>query len=379
MSAEAPAETAALPGGDLNGLIGGPQGGPARAIDWLRRNLFSSVTNTLLTLLVLALLWLVVPPVFEWAITHATIAGDSKDACTGDGACWTFIKLRLHTFFWGHYPDQELWRLVLAAGLLVAFAAPVMRDRIRHRGIYVLLLLTLFPLLAGILLVGGVSGLPFVDTSLWGGLMLDVIISFVTVAGALPLGILLAIGRRSQLPVIRYFSIGFIELWRGVPLLTVLFMSAVMVPLFLPYGVSIDRLIRAMVAFTLFNAAYMAETVRGGLQGVPIEQEEAAYSVGLKWWQVQAFVTLPQALRIVVPGIVNNIVDLFKDTSLVTIIGLVDLLGAVNQSLKDPAWLGLAKEGYVFTAFVFFVCCFGMSSYSRRFERRLNRHRTGDR
>ncbi|HZF32727.1 MAG TPA: ABC transporter permease subunit, partial [Candidatus Angelobacter sp.] len=129
--------------------------------------------------------------------------------------------------------------------------------------------------------------------------------------------------------------------------------------------------------FTLFNAAYMAETVRGGLQGVPIEQEEAAYSVGLKWWQVQVFVTLPQALRIVVPGIVNNIVDLFKDTSLVTIIGLADLLGAVNQSLKDPAWLGLAKEGYVFTAFVFFVCCFGMSSYSRRFERRLNRHRTG--
>jgi general L-amino acid transport system permease protein len=379
MSAEVPAEAAPLPGGDFGGLFDGPQGGPARVVDWLRRNLFSSVANTLLTLLVLALLWLVVPPLFEWAITHATIGGDSKDACTGDGACWTFIKLRLHTFFWGHYPDGELWRLVLAAGLLIAFAAPVMRDRIRHRGIYVLLLLTLFPVLAGILLVGGVAGLPFVDTSLWGGLMLDVIISFVTVAGALPLGILLALGRRSQLPVMRYFSIGFIELWRGVPLLTVLFMSAVMVPLFLPYGVSIDRLIRAMVAFTLFNAAYMAETVRGGLQGVPIEQEEAAYSVGLKWWQVQVFVTLPQALRIVVPGIVNNIVDLFKDTSLVTIIGLVDLLGAVNQSLKDPAWLGLAKEGYVFTAFVFFVCCFGMSSYSRRFERRLNRHRTGER
>jgi general L-amino acid transport system permease protein len=379
MSAEVPAEAAPLPGGDLGGLFDGPQGGPARVVDWLQRNLFSSVTNTLLTLLVLALLWLVVPPFFEWAITHATIAGDSKDACTGDGACWTFIKLRLHTFFWGHYPDEELWRLLVAAMLLVAFAAPVMREQVRHRGIFVVLLLTVFPLLAGILVVGGVPGLPFVDTSLWGGLMLDVIISFVTVAGALPLGILLALGRRSQLPVIRYFSIGFIELWRGVPLLTVLFMSAVMVPLFLPYGVSIDRLIRAMVAFTLFNAAYMAETVRGGLQGVPIEQEEAAYSIGLKWWQVQTFVTLPQALRIVVPGIVNNIVNLFKDTSLVTIIGLVDLLGAVNQSLKDPAWLGLAKEGYVFTAFVFFVCCFGMSSYSRRFERRLNRHRTGER
>jgi general L-amino acid transport system permease protein len=207
-------------------------------------------------------------------------------------------------------------------------------------------------------------------------LMLCVIISYVTVAGALPLGILLALGRRSQLPVIRIFSIGFIELWRGVPLLTVLFMSAVMAPLFLPYGVSVDRLIRAMVAFTLFNAAYMAETVRGGLQGISEEQEEAAYSLGLKWWQVQFFVTLPQALRIVVPGIVNNIVDLFKDTSLVTIIGLIDLLGAVNAALKDPAWLGLAKEGYAFTAVIFFFCCFGMSSYSRRLERRLNRHRT---
>ena len=368
---------AVAPGHDLQNQFEGPGGGPARAIDWLHRNLFSSLSNTLITLLVLALVWLVVPPFFNWAVENATLAGSSKDACTGDGACWIFVKLRLHTFVWGHYPTAELWRLALAAALLVGFAAPVMRERVRHRGIYLVLLLTLFPALAGILLVGGVAGLPYVDTNEWGGLMLDVIISFVTVAGALPLGILLALGRRSQLPVMRYFSIGFIELWRGVPLLTVLFMSAVMVPLFLPYGVSVDRLIRAMVAFTLFNAAYMAETVRGGLQGVPEEQEEAAYSLGLRWWQVQVFVTLPQALRIVVPGIVNNIVDLFKDTSLVTIIGLVDLLGAVNQSLKDPAWLGLAKEGYVFTAFVFFVCCFGMSSYSRRFERRLNRHRTG--
>jgi len=373
MTADAQAQ-AALPDGDL---VGGPRGAPGRALDWLRRNLFSSVTNTLLTLLVLGLLALILPPLFDWAIAHATLGGDSRDACTGDGACWTFVRLRLHTFFWGHYPDGELWRLAAAAALLVAFAVPVMRERTRHRGLYVLLLLTVCPLLAGVLLVGGVARLPFVDTSLWGGLMLDVIISFVTVAGALPLGILLALGRRSQLKVMRYFSIGFIELWRGVPLLTVLFMSAVMVPLFLPYGVSIDRLIRAMVAFTLFNAAYMAETVRGGLQGVPVEQEEAAYSLGLKWWQVQLFITLPQALRIVVPGIVNNVVDLFKDTSLVTIIGLADLLGAVNQSLKDPAWLGLAKEGYVFTALVFFVCCFSMSSYGRRFERRLNRHRTG--
>jgi len=376
---EAPAEAAASPDGDFDGFVEGPRSGSARAIAWLRRNLFSSVTNTVLTLLVLGLLWFVVPPFFNWMIGDATIAGSTRADCTGDGACWVFIKQRLHTFFWGHYPDDQLWRLAVVAGLMVAFIAPVMRERTRHRGVFVFLLLTLFPLLAGVLLAGGVAGLPSVDSDDWGGLMLCVIIAFVTVAGAIPLGILLALGRRSQLPVIRIFSIGFIELWRGVPLLTVLFMSAVMVPLFLPYGVSVDRLIRAIVAFTLFNAAYMAETVRGGLQGVSEEQEEAAYSLGLKWWQVQVFVTLPQALRIVVPGIVNNIVDLFKDTSLVTIIGLVDLLGAVNLALKDPNWLGLAKEGYVFTAVVFFICCFGMSSYSRRLEHRVNRHRTGGR
>jgi general L-amino acid transport system permease protein len=374
MTADAPSETTA-PGGGLERLLGG--GGGGRAVDWLRRNLFSSLSNTLLTVVTLVFLWLVVPPFFDWMIGDATISGTSKSACTGDGACWTFIKLRLHIFLWGHYPEDQLWRVAAAALLLVGFSAPVLREGTRYRGIWLLLLLTLFPVLAGILLIGDVPGLPYVETSEWGGLMLDVIISFVTVAGALPLGILLALGRRSELAVVKYLSVGFIELWRGVPLLTVIFMSAVMVPLFLPHGVSIDRLLRAMVAFTLFNAAYMAETVRGGLQGVPVGQEEAAYSIGLRWWQVQLFVILPQALRIVVPGIVNNIVDLFKDTSLVSIIGLVDLLGGAEQALKDPAWPGLAKEGYVFTAVVFFMCCFAMSSYGRRFERRLNRHRQG--
>ena len=371
MTLQAPAVVP--PGGSFEGFAAQLP----RAFEWLRRNLFSSSSNTLLTLLVLAFFFLVIPPVFNWAIADATISGNSKAACTGSGACWTFVKLRLHTFLWGHYPESELWRVGVATLLLVFFSVPVMRDNTRHRGIYLLLLLTVFPFVAAVLLVGGVLGLPEVDTSEWGGLMLDVIISFVTVAGALPLGVLLALGRRSELGVFKYLSIAFIELWRGVPLLTVLFMSAVMVPLFLPHGVSVDRLIRAMVAFTLFNAAYMAETVRGGLQGVPVGQEEAASSLGLGWWKMQIFVTLPQALRIVVPGIVNNIVDLFKDTSLVTIIGLVDLLGAVEQALKDPAWLGLAKEGYIFTAALFFVCCFAMSSYGRRFERRLNRHRTG--
>jgi general L-amino acid transport system permease protein len=378
MSAEARSR-APVAGGALDEFLPGRRGGLGRAVGWARRNLFSSVANSLITLLVLALLWLAVPPLVEWAIATATIAGDSKDACAGGGACWTFIRQRLYGFFFGHYPLEELWRVGLVALLLAGFAAPVMREGTRHRGIFLFLLLIVFPVLAGILLAGGMLGLAYVDTTLWGGLLLNVVISFVAVAGSLPIGILLALGRRSQLPVIRMMSVGFIELWRGVPLLTVLFMSAVMVPMFLPHGVTVDRLIRAMVAFTLFYAAYMAETVRGGLQGVPEGQEEAAYSVGLRWWQVQGLIVLPQAVRIVVPGIVNNIVDLFKDTSLVTIVGLIDILGAVNLSLKDPAWLGFAMEGYVFTSVVFFACCFAISSVGRRFERRLNRDRAGAR
>jgi general L-amino acid transport system permease protein len=343
---------------------------------WLAANFFGSAGNTALTLLVLLVFALVLPPFLRWAVADASLAGATKAACGGEGACWTFIKVRLPVFLYGQYPAAEWWRVDLAVLLLFAFAAPVMREGTRRRGLWLLLLLTLFPLLASILLVGGVLGLPFVDTHLWGGLMLDVLIAFVTVAGSLPLGILLAFGRRSQLRVIRGLSIGFIELWRGVPLLTVLFMSAVMVPLFLPAGVSVDRLIRALVALVLFNAAYMAETVRGGLQGVVVEQEEAAWSLGLSWWQAQLFVVLPQALRNVMPGLVNNTVDLFKDTTLVTIIGLFDLLGAVNQALKDPAWLGFAKEGYVFSMVVFFACCYALSSYGRRLEKRLNRHRS---
>jgi general L-amino acid transport system permease protein len=356
----------AMPGSDA-GLV-------QRAATWLRGNLFNGALNTLLTFAVLGGLAWIVPPFLRWAVGDATISGVSRAACASDGACWTFIRLRLPTFFYGHYPPDQRWRVNLALLLLAVFATPALREHTRHRGLWMLLLLTVFPVLAGLLLTGGVAGLAFVDTNAWGGLMLDVVISFVAVAGSLPLGVALALGRRSQLPVVRALCIGFIELWRGVPLLTVLFMSAVMVPLFLPNGVSVDRLLRAMAALVLFNAAYMAEVVRGALQGVPRGQEEAAYSLGLHWGQVQKRVVLPQALRIAVPGIINTVVDLFKDTTLVTIIGLSDLLGAVNQALKDPAWLGFATEGYVFSAVVFFACCFAMSAYGRSVERRLSRH-----
>ncbi|HTI79682.1 MAG TPA: amino acid ABC transporter permease [Acetobacteraceae bacterium] len=346
---------------------------PRHAIDWVRANLFSSVFDSILTIIVLIVAALVLPPLFRWGITHATISGTTRAACTGDGACWTFIRVRFPRFFYGSYPSDQRWRVDVAFVLLIAFCTPVLRDGVRHKWIWLLLLLIVFPAIAAVLLWGGVFGLSYVDTSLWGGLMIDVIASFVTVAGSLPLGILLAFGRRSQLPVIRVLSIGYIEIWRGVPLLTVLFMSAVVVPLFLPTGVSIDRLVRAIAALVLFNAAYMAEVVRGGLQGVQQGQEEAAASLGLHWLYTQALIVLPQALRIIVPGVINTVVDLFKDTTLVTIIGLYDLLGTVEQALKDPAWLGFATEGYVFSALVFFSCCYALSAYGRNMERRLAR------
>ena len=342
-------------------------------LTWLRVNLFSSWTNGLLTVLVLGLFWLVIPPLLDWAIFNATLNAATKAQCAADGACWAFIKQRFALFFYGRDPAAERWRVDLSAVLLVVFLVPAMMDGVRHRWVAVVALVGVYPIIAALLMAGGVFGLPWVDTEYWGGLMLNTVLSFVAIAGSLPLGIVLALGRRSRLPLVRYACIGFIELWRGVPLLTVLFMAMVMMPLFLPGGVTVDKLVRALIALTLFTAAYMAEVIRGGLQGVPRGQEEAARSLGLGYWRTQGLVVLPQAIRLVVPGIVNTVVDLYKDTTLVTIVGLFDLLGVVNQSLKDSAWLGMAKEGYAFAAALFFVICWGMSLYSRKVERRLAR------
>jgi general L-amino acid transport system permease protein len=342
-----------------------------RAWLWIRANLLGSPFNIALTLVMLAVFWFTLAPLVQWAVLQATIAGETKAGCTGTGACWTFIKVRLPMFFYGRYPVDERWRVDLAAILLFAFAVPAMLDTLRHRWIAVLALVAVYPVVAGILLCGGLFGLKPVDTALWGGLMLNAVLTFLAVAGSLPFGILLALGRRSKYPVVRIFSICFIELWRGVPLLTALFMGMVMLPLFLPNGVTVDNLVRAAVALTLFTSAYMAEVVRGGLQAIPLGQIEAAKALGLGFWRMQALVVLPQALRIVVPNIVNTVIDLFKDTTLVVIVSLFDMLGVVNQSLKDSAWLGMAREGYAFAALVFFVCCWSMSLYSRRLERRL--------
>ena len=341
-------------------------------VGWLRSNLFSSWFNTLLTLLAIYLIWLIVPPLLQWAVFQADWTGTTRADCTSEGACWVFIKQRFDQFMYGFYPEELRWRVDLTVWLVVIGAAPLFVPMMPRKALYGLVFLVAYPLLAFWLLHGGFLGLSEVETSQWGGLMLTLVIAAVGIAGALPLGILLALGRRSKMPAIRVICVTFIEFWRGVPLITVLFMSSVMLPLFLPEGLSFDKLLRALIGVILFQSAYIAEVVRGGLQAIPKGQYEAAAAMGLGYWRMMGLVILPQALKLVIPGIVNTFIALFKDTSLVIIIGLFDLLNSIKQATTDPAWLGMATEGYVFAALVFWIFCFGMSRYSMRLERKLD-------
>jgi len=340
---------------------------------WMRRNLFSSPLNTLLTLASAYLLWITVPPLIQWAFIDADWVGESRADCDSGGACWVFVGLRLNQFLYGFYPLEQQWRVNLGLAVFIALIVPLLIDRVRHKGWVMAVLVLVYPVLAYGLFYGGILGLPTVETHLWGGLMLTLILAVVGIVLSLPLGIVLALGRRSELPVVRAFSVTYIELWRGVPLITVLFMASVMLPLFFSDELSLDKLLRAMIGIVLFQAAYMAEVVRGGLQAIPKGQFEAASALGLGYWRATVLVILPQALKMVIPGIVNTFIALFKDTTLVLIIGLFDLLGMVQQSFSDPAWLGYSVEGFVFAGFVYWVFCFGMSRYSQALERRLHR------
>tara|TARA_R110000796_G_scaffold186168_1_gene303018 strand:+ start:1982 stop:3079 length:1098 start_codon:yes stop_codon:yes gene_type:complete len=341
-------------------------------VAWLRANLFSSWFNSLLTLFSLSLIWLMVPPVIQWAFIQADWVGQTRADCTSEGACWVFIQQRFGQFMYGFYPTELRWRVDLTAILAIVGAAPLFISAMPRKGLYGIAFLVIYPFVAYTLLSGGFFGLEHVRTSQWGGLMLTLVIAAVGIAGALPLGILLALGRRSDMPAIRVICVTFIEFWRGVPLITVLFMSSVMLPLFLPEGMSFDKLMRALIGVILFQSAYVAEVVRGGLQAIPKGQYEAAEAMGLGYWRVMGLVILPQALKMVIPGIVNTFISLFKDTSLVIIIGLFDLLNSIKQATTDPAWLGMATEGYVFAALVFWIFCFGMSRYSIHLERKLD-------
>ena len=341
-------------------------------IGWMRANLFSSWPNTLMTLAALYLLYVTVPPLFQWALLDADWVGDSREDCDSGGACWVFVSVRFNQFMYGLYPESQYWRINLAGVLLVLLMIPLFIKRFPYKLWLGLFILVGYPVIAFYLFSGGVLGLEYVETSRWGGLTLTLVLASVGMAASFPLGVLLALGRRSTMPVVRSVCIVFIEFWRGVPLITVLFMSSVMLPLFLPEGTNFDKLLRAMIGIALFQSAYMAEVVRGGLQAIPKGQYEAAQALGLGYWQTMGLIILPQALKLVIPGIVNTFIALFKDTTLVLIIGLFDMLAMIQAALADPKWLGYAIEGLAFAGLVYWAFCFGMSRYSMALERRLN-------
>ncbi len=424
-------------------------------VGWMRRNLFSSTYNTILTLIGAYLLYLIIPGSLNWVFFDAVWDGENREACATlaqggqlpdewKAACWPYVSAYMKLFIYGRYPDEELWRVNAVLIMFFGGLIPLLMPNIPFKRENLIFMLGVFPVASFVLLSGGnldyngfllpeavmapsgakfwvdyliltavVAGLVFaymkatdseptrpailavgamailgvvlfvmsvdfglvtVETPLWGGFVMTLVIAVTGIVAALPLGILLALGRRSDMPAVSLFSVIFIEFWRGVPLITVLFMSSVMLPLFLPDGVTFDKLLRALIGVTLFSSAYMAEVVRGGMQAIPKGQYEGAMAVGLNYWQSMRMIILPQALKIVIPGIVNTFIGLFKDTTLVSIIGLLDFLGMINLSHSDANWATpvQAMTSYVFCAFIFFLFCFGMSRYSIYMEDRLN-------
>jgi len=342
----------------------------------VRSALFSSPASTALSLAVLWLGAVILHAFLDWAVFRAVFVGDDGTVCRapGVGACWPFITHKMGVFLYGQYPADEIWRANLTAALGAGGLVALLMPGVPHKGWLTLAMLLVFPLLAFVLLHGGL-GLAVVPTDRWGGLLLTLVIASVGIAASFPLGILLALARRSELPIVRWLAVGYIELVRGVPLVTVLFMASVMLPLFLPPDVTIDKLLRALVGVSLFSGAYLAEVIRGGLQAIPRGQLEAADALGLGYWRKMGLVILPQAIALVIPGLVNSFISLFKDTSLVLIIGLFDLVGIVEQSVQsDARWISpqTAATGYFFAGLVFWLFCFAMSRASAALERRLD-------
>lgn len=427
----------------------------AGILGWMRKNLFSNIPNTILTLFALYILYLTIPGVIQWVFTDAVWSGADRLACAtvaqgGElpadwkAACWPYVGAYLKLFIYGRYPDAELWRVNIVLIMFFVGLVPLLMPNLPFKRENLIFMLIVFPVASFVLLSGGALnfngfllpdaimapsalkfwvdfliltaiicaaigaymkatdtdlkaaviitaigmailglilfvmsidfGLEPVETDRWGGFVMTLVIAVTGIVAALPLGILLALGRRSNMPAVSLFSVIFIEFWRGIPLITVLFMSSVMLPLFLPDGVTFDKLLRALIGVALFSSAYMAEVVRGGMQAIPKGQYEGAMAVGLNYWQSMRMIILPQALKIVIPGIVNTFIGLFKDTTLVSIIGLLDFLGMINLSHSDSVWATpvQAMTSYVFCAFIFFLFCFGMSRYSIFMEDRLN-------
>lgn len=334
------------------------------------RAYFGTAGNSAVTLICLAVFALAAKAAISWLLVNAVFTGTPEDCKVASGACWPYLADKLRYMLFGIYPFDEQWRPLTATLLFIAAMAVSGIPRLWGHSLiagWIVLLPLLFVLMAG-----GVFGLTHVPTSQWGGLPLSFMLTFIGLVLALPLGILLALARLSNLPAIRILAVTFIELVRGVPLISILFMASVMLPLFMPEGVTIDKLLRAQVAIVLFAAAYIAEIVRAGLQALPRGQTEAAQALGLHYWQYTFLVIIPQALKTVIPPLVSLFIGFFQDTTLVTIVGLLDFLNTVRTALRDPNWQGIAVlEGYLFAAVVYFVFSALMGAYSRFLERRF--------
>ena len=340
-------------------------------IGWLRANLFSSVFNSVLTIVTLYFLWKIVPAFVRWAFIDSSWNTTGAACREAGGACWSIVAKNFRFIIFGFFPYESQWRPLVAMIILFILLVLSSNRRFWKKSLGYAWLVGLISM--GLLLKGGLFGLSSVDSTKWSGLPLTLLLSVFGLTAAYPLGVALALGRQSRMPAIKSLCIVYIETIRGVPLISLLFMSSVMFPLFLPEGITINNILRAQVAIILFTAAYIAEVVRGGLQAIGRGQYEAAESMGLNYSQKMRLIILPQALKIVIPPTVGILISAFKDTSLVVIIGLYDLLKTTQSTLSDPRWMGFSVEAYIFIALIYFAGCFSMSSYSRRLERELYR------
>jgi len=339
-------------------------------IHWMKEKLFATPFDIIQTLIIFSFLAWVIPAFLDWAVFNASFSGTVMADAKGTGANWIFIKEKFGMFVYGFYPEDQLYRINIVFTLF--FVTVILFKYVAKSLFSKLILFLLYPIVSFFLINGGYFGLELVSTNKWGGLLLTLVISYVGIVLSLPLGTLLAFGRQSPLPIIKNLSIGYIEFIRAVPLITMLFMGSVLLPLFFEDGVELDKLLRALIVIIMVESAFISEAIRGGLQAIPKGQYEAADSLGLGYWQKMLFVILPQALKVSIPNLVGISIELLKDTSLVMIIGLFDLLSMVHLTSSDSNWLGMETEGYVFVTFVYWIICYSMSKYSMILEDRFN-------
>jgi general L-amino acid transport system permease protein len=339
-------------------------------LETVRQRLFASPVDIVVSFLCVYVVWRISVPLVDWLLVEANWRGSSRADCTSPGACWVFIRARFTQFMYGQYPVSERWRVDLLGLIALLSAVALSWQRLPWRREMAIAALLVLPLLGVWLLYGG-FGLRIVETREWGGLMLTLFLAVYAGLIAVPLGILLALGRQSRLPLIRFGAIVFIEFWRGVPIITVIFLASLLLPLIMPSGFNVDRLARAVIGLAFVIAAYMAEAVRGGLQALPEGQVEAAQALGLGYWRITRLIVLPQALRIALPAMTNEFISLFKSTTLVLIVSIFDLLGIAQAALADPAWVGMNMEAYVFAGAIYWFACFGLSQWSRAREKQL--------